>query len=366
MKWSFSLGRIAGIDVRVHTTFFLLLAWVGWSSYSAGGSSEAALRGVILILLLFGIVVLHELGHALTARRFGISTRDITLLPIGGVARLEKMPDNPREELLVAVAGPAVNVVLAVGFGLLATLLRQPLLPSVEMPDQLPLVVQLFWLNVSVAVFNMLPAFPMDGGRALRAALALRMDSLRATEVAVRLGKATAFGFALLGLFANPVLILIAAFVWIGANAELHEARMEGALHDLPVGAATIREFYTLRPQDPLSVAVAHVLQGFQHDFPVLDRGRVVGLLSHRSLLEALQAGGAEFSVAQAMDDPPPVVDFDSPLVEAIRKVQSSPSLCVLVESGGRLVGLLTLHGVGELFAIRQALRGGASSAAKA
>src|SRR5207244_1426998 len=182
MKWSWKVGSVAGIDLYVHATFFLLIAWVGITYWLAGGSA-AALDGIAFILALFAIVVLHELGHALTARRFGIPTRDITLLPIGGVARLDRMPQDPKQELLVALAGPAVNVVLAailfvvleLGEGLAAY--GQVVRVGGSFLDQL------FWVNVSLAVFNLLPAFPMDGGRVLRGLLALRMDYLRATQI---------------------------------------------------------------------------------------------------------------------------------------------------------------------------------------
>ena len=354
MKWSFSIGRIAGIDVRVHLTFFLLVAWFAWSEYAHAGTLAAALRGVLLIGLLFGVVVLHELGHALTARRYGVPTRDITLLPIGGVARLEGMPDDPRHELAVAVAGPAVNVVLAVAIGLVMVTAGLPLLGD---PSEIGLLGQLFWINVSLGVFNMIPAFPMDGGRALRAILAMRMDNVRATELAARLGKSAAFALGLLGLFASPILLLIALFVWLGADAEVGAARLEGALAGVSVAAATTREFHVLSPRDRLAVPVGHAIAGFQHDFPVLDRGVVVGVLPHAAMLAALTERGLEGLVGDAMHPPPAVVAPDDPLVDAMRKLQSSEGRCLLVESStGMLLGLLTADGVGELFTVRQAL----------
>jgi Zn-dependent protease len=289
VKWSFSIGRLAGIDVRVHATFFLLLAWVAYGGWAEAGSVAGALAGVTLVLSLFFIVVLHELGHALAARHYGIPTRDITLLPIGGVARIERMPDEPRHELVVAVAGPAVNVVLAVGLAVILAMLDRPWYGNVAAPS---VWAQLLWINVTLAVFNMIPAFPMDGGRALRAILAMRIDTVRATEIAARLGKITAFALGLIGLFASPVLLLIALFVWLGAQSEVTAARFEGALSGLSVAAATIREFHTLSPRDRLEVAAAHAIAGFQHDFPVLDGGVVVGVLPHRALLSALTRRG--------------------------------------------------------------------------
>src|SRR5581483_5320297 len=213
--WSWKLGRIAGIDVYVHATFALLLLWVGFVNYAPRQSLADALAGLAFILCLFAVVVLHELGHALTARRYGIKTRDITLLPIGGVARLERMPSDPTQELLVALAGPAVNVVLA---GLLFAVLaaRGWAVGSVEqLAAELStfggnLLLQLFVANVFLALFNLLPAFPMDGGRVLRALLAMRMDYVKATRIAAGVGQMMAVLFGIVGLLGNPFLLIIA------------------------------------------------------------------------------------------------------------------------------------------------------------
>ena len=192
MSWSWRIGRIAGIDVYIHFTFVFLLAWVALAHYMAHNDLAEAMRGLIFIVALFGIVVLHELGHALAARRYGIRTRDITLLPIGGVARLERMPEDPKQELVVALAGPAVNVVMAAAI-YVGLMLRQELVPLGEaVRVGGGFVSQLFWVNVSLALFNLLPAFPMDGGRVLRALLGMRLDYVRATQVAARIGQGMA------------------------------------------------------------------------------------------------------------------------------------------------------------------------------
>ena len=224
MRWSWSIGKFAGIETRVHATFLLLLAWVGISTWMSASSLLAVIGGLVLTLAVFGSVLLHELGHALTARRFGIATRGITLLPIGGVAQLEGAPRNPREELYVAAAGPAVNVVLAVIFGALAFVLGAfaggPVLAFAT-----ELVGTLAIANVLLGAFNMLPAFPMDGGRVLRALLERRKGRLWATEVAARIGKGFALVFGVIGFFSNFVLMLIAPFVWMAAKAELGAVR---------------------------------------------------------------------------------------------------------------------------------------------
>ena len=355
MKWSWKIGSLAGIDVRVHATFFLLIAWVAWSSYQSGGTLAAALGGVLFVALLFAIVVLHELGHALTARRFGVPTRDITLLPIGGVARLERMPENPRHELAVALAGPAVNVVLAAVLAAAAWMLGIPLIPEHGTPHVLA---QLVGINVALAAFNLLPAFPMDGGRALRAILALRMDGVRATEYAARLGQALAVGFGILGLFASPVLLFIAIFVWFGARAEATGAQVEAALSGIQAETAAIRDFKTLHASDRVETAVDHVLHGFQHDFPVVEGDEVVGVLPHRALLRALRERGADTPIGRVMEKVPGRVRAWDSLDTALRQLHASEGRCLLVtDAEDRVVGLLTTDGIGELVAVRDAMR---------
>jgi Zn-dependent protease len=246
MKWSWKLGEVAGIGVYMHMTFLLLIGWVVLSYWLQGNSVAATLVGVGFILALFGCVVLHELGHALMAKKYGIKTRDITLLPIGGVARLERIPDDPRQELWVALAGPAVNVVIA-GVLLIWIYLSgglgalQPLL----MVTSGSFVERLMAVNLILVVFNMIPAFPMDGGRVLRALLAMRLEYTRATQIAASLGQAIALLFGFLGLLINPFLLFIALFVWIGAAQEASLVQMKSALAGIPVRRAMVTDFRT-------------------------------------------------------------------------------------------------------------------------
>lgn len=232
MRWSWNLGRIAGIDTRVHATFLLLLGWVALSTWSSASSGFAVVASLAFTLAVFASVLLHELGHALTARHFGIGTRAITLLPIGGVAELEGTPKSPREELWVALAGPAVNVALAVGLGLVSFGLS-----SLGGGVVIALAAQLFGAlavaNVLLGAFNLLPAFPMDGGRVLRAWLELRRGRVAATELAVKVGKVFAVGFGGFGLVANPTLLLIAPFVWIAGDRELQAVREHARLEQM-------------------------------------------------------------------------------------------------------------------------------------
>ncbi len=309
------------------------------------------------IFALFAIVVLHELGHALTARRFGIPTRDITLLPIGGVARLDRMPQDPKQELLVALAGPAVNVVLAailfvvleLGEGLAAY--GEVVRVGGRFLDQL------FWVNVSLAAFNLLPAFPMDGGRVLRGLLALRIDYLRATQIAAAIGQAMAVLFGFVGLFTNPFLVFIALFVWLGAAGEASMVQMRAALAGIPVQKAMVTDFRTLAPHDQLGRAVDYVLAGFQQDFPVVEEGRVVGVLTRSDLLNALARRGKEVRVGEVMQRD---IETGGPwdmLEGVLGRLQRRRCHTLPVVQNGQLVGLVTADNLGELLMIEQALR---------
>jgi len=363
MKWSWKLGTVAGIGLYVHATFFLLIAWVGVTYWLAGGSA-AALSGIAFILALFACVVLHEVGHALTARRYGIRTRDITLLPIGGVSRLERIPDDPRQEVWVSVAGPAVNVVIAAALyaWLLLSQTWRPL-SALTMAGG-PFLERLLLVNVSLAVFNLLPAFPMDGGRVLRALLAMRMDYVRATQVSAHVGQAMALVFGLFGLFTNPFLVFIAFFVWIGAAQEASMVQMRTALSGIPVSRAMLTDYPTLAPEDPAKRVLELILAGSQQDFPVVDGGQggrggqggqVAGVLLRSDVLKTL-AQRADWLVRDIMRREFEVVDAADMLDTAFARLQSCNCHTLPVTSRGALVGLLTMENVGEFLLIQSAL----------
>ena len=358
MSWSWKLGRVAGIPIYVHWTFLILLAWITLAYWAESHDVLRALEGSAFILTLFACVVLHELGHALTARRFGVITSDITLLPIGGVARLQRIPDRPVQELLVALAGPAVNVlivaVLFVVFGV-----RFP--DGLNDPEHLVQArfwSQILWINLVLAAFNMLPAFPMDGGRVLRALLAMRLPYARATRLAASIGQAMAIGFAFLGLSHNPFLLLIALFVWIGAEAEAAQVEEGVALKDVLVRDAMLTEFHTLHPLDTLGRAADLLLAGTQHDFPIVGQGdhEFKGLLTRSDLLAGLSRGGRDALVADYARTEIPCVAVDSPLSAAVTRLREAQTPCLQVVDQHELVGLLTLENIGELLLVRAAL----------
>ena len=356
MKWSLKLGRILGIDVYVHFTFLLVLGFIGLAHWTAGRSLEAVASGLLFFLCLFGCVLLHEYGHALMARRYGIQTRDITLLPIGGLARLERMPDKPMQEFWVALAGPAVNVVIAAALAAWLTLTNawQPV--TTLSATQGNFAERLLAVNVFLVLFNMLPAFPMDGGRVLRSVLALRMEYARATRIAATIGQGMAFLFGFIGLFGNPMLLLIALFVWIGATQEAAAAEMKSSLSGVPVREAMLTDFKTLSPQETLAGVTRLLLAGSQQDFPVVERGQVVGMLVHADLFQALRERGESPPVAAVMQRDLETVAPNELLDAAFSRVRAEKGLALPVVQNGRLVGLVTAENVGEFFMIRAAL----------
>jgi len=358
MKWSTKVARIAGIDVYVHTTFLILIGWVALSHWQTGHTAAAAVEGVAFVLALFGCVVLHEFGHALTARRYGIKTRDITLLPIGGVARLERMPDDPRQELWVALAGPAVNVVIAAAlFAVLQVTGAFTPFSTLGVASG-SFLERLMVVNVLLVGFNMLPAFPMDGGRVLRALLAMRMDYTRATQLAATIGQGMAYVLGLLGLFYNPFLIFIALFVWIGAGQEAAMTQMKSALGGIPLARVMITDFRTLSPDDSLGRAVDLLLSGAQQDFPVVADGAVVGVLTRADLFAALARQEQATRVDEVMRrhfltaDPSDMIDV------AFQRLQGHDCHTIPVVRSGKLLGLLTMDNLGEFLRIQTALNG--------
>jgi Zn-dependent protease/CBS domain-containing protein len=340
--------------VRVHATFLILLAWVAASHVMAGHGLAMAASGVAFVVAVFAIIVLHELGHALTARRFGIATRDITLLPIGGVARLERMPSKPSHQFLVAIAGPAVNVVLALL--LLLTLVAMGAFEDIGHMTMVggPFLAKLMWTNVALAVFNFIPAFPMDGGRVLRALLAMRMSYVRATDLAASIGQGVALLFGLVGLFVNPFLVFIALFVWIGAQGEARLAHVHASLAGVPVTTAMVTSFGVVTPDEPVSAIVGRMLGGFQDDVPVVEGGRLVGVLGREDVLRAAIDGDASVPVRSAMRTDFAVVGESDSLDLAFEKLRSSGQRCIPVVRGEEVVGVLPVDNVAYVLRMRE------------
>lgn len=366
MKWSILIARPWGVEVRLHLTFLLLLAFFGWQGWRAEETVGGALASMLFQGLVFGCVLLHEFGHVLMARRFGIRTRDVTLLPIGGVARMESTGETPWQELLIALAGPAVNVVLA---GLsLAWLLVFPVQTEIDTEAlRAPLPVALLLVNVFLVVFNLIPAFPMDGGRVLRALLSLRGDRVWATRVAASIGKGVALlmgGAVLLGMagviqFQQPLLLLIAVFVWIGASQEAEAVGRKSVLEGVRVRDAMLREFRVAGPFDTLGEVSNWLLAGYQQDFPVVVGGEFLGIVPRADLLRGLATGGTDMLVREVVRQDLTVATPDEPIEGVLRRMGSEEGavLTIPVMERGVLVGLVTTENVGEYVMVQAALR---------
>ena len=354
MLWSIPVATIAGTVVRVHTTFLLFLVWIGGSYWRIGGQ-EAALEGVLFILLLFACVLAHEFGHIFAARRYGIRTPDVTLWPIGGVASLERIPDKPSEELVVALAGPAVNVVIALVLVLfLGISLEGAAATELENPHS-GMLARLAAANIFLVVFNLIPAFPMDGGRVLRALIAMRRGHAEATRIAGRIGQVAAFVFALVGLFTNPMLIVIGLFVYMAATAETQHVAFRDGTKGLAVREAMMSKVETLSPAATLDDAVNCLIRTSQKEFPVVDgSGRPRGLVTRDALIPALRTGGPATPVLDVMTRDIPSIRSREPLETALALLNRStaPALFILGDDE-RLEGLLTPETVGELMLVQ-------------
>jgi Zn-dependent protease/CBS domain-containing protein len=357
MDWSFKLFDVAGTAVRVHFTFFLLLAWIGAAHWTRGGPAEA-IDGIVFILLLFVCVVLHEFGHIFAARRYGIRTPDVTLLPIGGVASLERMPEKPSQEIIVALAGPAVNLVIAV---LLMVVLgaRFDFTQMAQLEQaQTSLIGRVAAANVALLVFNLIPAFPMDGGRVLRAVLAIGLGYTRATRIAASIGQGLAVVLAIVGLMGNPLLVLIAVFIFLAASGEAGYVQMRDYTRGYLASHAMITSFQTLSPLSTVDDAAQLLLRTTQKEFPVVDgAGTLRGMLTHEALIAALRTTGGATPVLDVMTRDVPTVP-ENGCLDAVFKVmqqRGGTRFVGVVDPNQRLLGYITAENLAELVMIRSA-----------
>jgi stage IV sporulation protein FB len=361
MSWSLNIGRVAGTVVRVHLTFLLFLAWIFAASYASGGAATAV-NSLVFMLLLFLCVLLHEFGHIFTARAFGVPTPYVTLLPIGGVAQLERIPEEPGQEFLIAIAGPLVNVVITILLVAVGGATLQSNAAAGLDNTQFSLIDRLAAINLFLALFNMIPAFPMDGGRVLRALLASRFGYVRATEIAAAIGQFVAFALGFIGLMVNPILIFIAIFVYLAASSEAHMVALRAASRGVPVSYAMMRQFATLTPQAHLDEAVQALLQTGQGEFPVVDgAGLPVGVLGRGDLIRAIKSLGPDARVADAMSGELPTIGHRHCLDEAFKLLQQSQAPAVgVTDATGRLVGLVTHETIAGMMMVQEALPKGA------
>lgn len=363
MGSSFRIGRVFGIDVKVHWTFLLLLAFFAFLGFRGSGSLLGALVATVVVVALFFCVLLHEFGHSLVAQRLGIEVPDITLLPIGGLARLKTLPDRPVDEVKIAVAGPLVNVVLAPIFFGVAVLLGADLQNSTEvLQGRATSVGQIFAylgvINIVLAVFNLIPAFPMDGGRVLRGLLATRFGPVRATDISSAVGQFFAFVFFLGGLLSgNFLLLLIAVFIFFGASGEAQMVRQRELMRGLTVSdvMGTKPRTETVTPYHNFGQVLDAVLHGYQEDFPVVDEGgNLVGIVTRNEILAAAHSPHRYASVRDLMRTDVPTISPEADLfTDGYRILQENDLRAIPVVKDGELVGMLTMDDVGQASLLR-------------
>lgn len=354
MNYKLYIGKVSGIKIFIHWTFALLIAWIVYNDLKAGLGANDILWSIAFVLSIFGCVTLHELGHSLTAQRYHIKTKDITLLPIGGVASLESIPEKPKEELLVALAGPLVNVVIA--------LLLLPFVHWPETTDALQglnkvgganFLISLLSVNLTLAVFNMIPAFPMDGGRVLRALLSYKMNRVKATRIAAGIGQALALGFVILGFYGNPFLVFIGIFIFLGAQGESKYAQTRALFTGVTIREVMMKEVPLLEAHITIREAALQLLVGQNKSFVVVKNGQPVGTLSQQEIIKALGEQGENALVENAMDNNLLYLDAGLSLEEGLKQLQVSKKSLALVTAQNALLGAVDVQNITEFLMIK-------------
>jgi Zn-dependent protease/predicted transcriptional regulator len=349
-SWSIPAGRIFGIEFRIHLTFLFLLAFV-WMTDSASHGQADAGRGLALVGIILGAVLLHELAHALFAKRSGVPVKSIILLPIGGITMLddsralaEKAGVHWKRDIRIALAGPLVNILLAVMSASIiaavapsAPLWKWPFLGSSH------LLRSIVWANLYLAAFNLLPAYPMDGGRVLRALFSRKMDSVRATRRAILIGQTFAVVFILVGLRWNIWLTMVGLFLFLAAQLEERSIVFQSVLETVHMDDIMLTDFATLSPADTLEDALEKAVHSLQDDFPVIRGGDMVGVVSRQNILQALRSEGNGY-VQSVMSRMFEVANRRESLASAFRKLTARNLSIIPVVEEERLVGIVTLQ----------------------
>lgn len=361
-SWSLRVGKFFGIDVFVHWTFWIIVIWIFLMQLGQEGSVATGVEGALFILSIFVCVVLHEFGHALTAKRFGVATRDITLYPIGGISSFESLPKRPWDELLISLAGPAVNIVIASLLGIYLSVSGQfPETASLETARSafdLPFLFSLFLANIMLAVFNLIPAFPMDGGRVLRALLSFATNRARATAIAATIGQLLAILFVFLGFFYNFWLVFIGLFIFLGAGGEAAFEKVKADLEGLRIRDAIMHRFTKLSPDATLGEAASALLNSQETVFVIADGDRPIGLLNLNEIIRGLSEAGKGAAVSQFMDTKFFVVQPDVMLNEFFQRVIQEGHGIAVVMDGPELLGLIDRENIEERLMIKRALSG--------
>lgn len=364
MKASLRIFRVFGIDVKVHVSFVLVVAYFAylWGAVYEPGGWGGALYGAVLVILLFGLVTMHELTHSRVAQHFGVQVKDITLLPIGGVAQMTEIPKEPRKEFLIAVAGPLSNLVLGAVMVIGALFIYAPgelatltgFYQLLVEPSLKGAYLYLTLVNITLALFNLLPAFPLDGGRVLRAALALKVGEPRATRIATKVGQFVALGLGLWGLLGGGILVLlVAVFIFFAAASEAQSEEVARVLGALTVGQAVNTGVEHARPDQVVGELAARLFHTYQEDFLVINEtGELVGVLTRDRLIDALSRHGRFYPVASAMRRDVPTVSADDSLLDAYSRMRSAGIRALPVVENGRLIGMLSMEDISEIYSL--------------
>jgi Zn-dependent protease/predicted transcriptional regulator len=355
MRWSIPIGRVFGITLRLHVTFLLFLAFIGYGGFQDEGLAGAG-WAVAMFVSIFACIALHELGHSVVAQQLGVQVKSITLLPIGGVAALRSIPENPWHEIAITVAGPMVNAAIA------CALIPLTGLPShwfiVSMPrDVHGLLLSLAQANITLFLFNFIPAFPMDGGRLLRAILALALPYRRATAIAATVGQGLAILFILVGFKFSFWLVIIGAFIFMGAEGEERIVSMRSVLRDLDVEDVMNRDFAVLSPADPVAHGIELIYQTGQDDFPVIEDGQLVGIVTRPALVEAMNARGPDAPVREIVDSDVAVVSPREKVVHVYEEIINGETNSVAVQDAGRLVGVLSPENISRYLLVQSSIK---------
>lgn len=357
MRWSFTIGRVGETVIRIHITLLLLLAWYAWGGWRMAGAG-GALEEAAFIALIFVSVLLHEFGHIRAARHYGIPTPEVLLTPIGGLARIARMPERPGQELVIAIAGPLVTLAIVMAVGGAVALLQGPQALVPDRLDDVPIWTAVTWINVFLLGFNLLPSFPMDGGRVLRALLAMRLGMVRGTRIAARVGQAFAVVFAIVGLQYNLFLVLIAAFVFLGAEAEVDAVQTRAVAGDLTAQRLTVTDVRVLHPTTRLDDAIRLLTRSDQRAFPVLDdTGHLLGILTRDEMLTGVTEAGLDAPVTVAMASPTitGTIALGLGFEEAVQALwQSRRDALPVVDADGRFAGLMTRDNVTDVLLVQR------------
>jgi Zn-dependent protease/predicted transcriptional regulator len=361
MKTNLNLGRVTGIKIQIHWTFLFLMVWIVFEALLRGDSTKSIVFNMAFILAIFGCVVLHELGHALMAKHFGIITKKITLLPIGGVASLEKIPEDPKQELLVAIAGPLVNVLIA--FILYVTLpIKQ--ITSLNFNEALiyfnaftlqNFLFFIFIVNVGLFVFNLIPAFPMDGGRVFRALLAMKIDRVKATHIATTIGQIIAVFFLLIGLLYNPILIFIALFIFLAAYGENKYVHDFSLLKNHTVKEAMLTDITTFNSNNTINDVIEVLLTGSETNFIVIDQNDIKGVLYYEDLIK--NSKQRDVLVKEVMKTTHEFMDVNMNLADAYKKIYSEKKSFLAVKDQNKFVGAIDLSNLNEFIILQAKLQ---------